>query len=282
LWAIFHKTEVTMRSIRAHTADLKSSLADFCEGALDPSRYIVAVNAAAAKVPQRFGHDGSKLLDGIHAFDMAETAAAYLGQTNLIQVSSFCGPGGLIWGYDLARVADLDRKLLDQPDASGHLVPVYDAAPLIEASKALLGTATDSRFRILPGSLCPAAYKSTTIAGPARCFAAFGLGIVEDRAWSACIFMEDVGSFACGGDLAAQRGQITGSMAASVLAVAANQGLRCASIYVACADIDVAAGEVGCALVAAPYLRLAGNAWPRDGLRRLRQMTLDDWLSECG
>ena len=270
-----------MKNVKPVIGDLRSSLADHCEGALDPSRYVVAVNAAAAKVPREFGHEGSRALDGICAFDAAEKTAAYLGQVNLIEVSSFCGPGGLIWGHDLARSTGVVRRLTELSDGFGRRVPVYDAAPLIEAATALFGTVADARYRILPGSLCPAAYKYAVVPGPARCFAAIGLGIVEDRGSSACIFMEDAGSFAPGGSAAAERECVIGAVAGSVLAVAANQKLRCAGIYAACACVEAGEGEVGCALVAAPFLRLAGNAWPRGGLRRLRQMTLGEWISEC-
>src|SRR5579863_6199157 len=46
---------------------------------------------------------GSPMLDYTIAFDRAEGAAANITQTNLITVSSFNGPQGLLLGYDLLR-----------------------------------------------------------------------------------------------------------------------------------------------------------------------------------
>jgi hypothetical protein len=39
----------------------------------------------------------------------------------------------------------------------------------------------------------------------------------------------------------------------------------------------VSESEVGCALVAAPYLTLAQNAIPKQGINSLLTMTLQEW-----
>ena len=259
-------------------ASLRSSFDDNCEGALDPSRYLVLVNASAAKARRHFGPNGSPGLDGINAFDLAERGAAYLGQVNLIEVTSFCGPGGLIWGFDLARAPGLcGGRQFELRSHLGEGVPVHDAAPLQAAAQALLGTAERKVFPLLPGSLCPAAHKSIVSDGPGRYYAVLAVGITEPRSSSACIFMEDVGVFPRFAETTEWQGHIRKLTAESVLSVAANQGLRCTRIFVAYADVDVGPDEVGCAMVVAPYFRLARRAWPRGGLKRLRQMSLADW-----
>lgn len=78
---------------------------DFCEGlwATLSNQCILGINYAVTKTEKQFFHDGSTVLDQINAFDLAEIANANIGQINLIKVSSFCGPGSLIWGYDIAK-----------------------------------------------------------------------------------------------------------------------------------------------------------------------------------
>ena len=80
----------------------KSSYDQFCESPKD-NHYILGVNYAIAVIPTQFSQNGSKNLDQILAFDTAEITGANLGQTNLITVSSFCGPSGVIWGYDICH-----------------------------------------------------------------------------------------------------------------------------------------------------------------------------------
>ena len=80
---------------------------EYCEGYFSTAlgnSYLLGVNYAVAKVRKQFGHEGSSVLDEINAFDMAEITNANVGQINAIKVSSFCGPRGHIWGYDICKV----------------------------------------------------------------------------------------------------------------------------------------------------------------------------------
>ncbi len=63
--------------------------------------YLLGFVLSTGKTKKQFYHDGSKMLDEINAFDIAETKGPYIGQINMSIVSSFCGPQGLIWGYDI-------------------------------------------------------------------------------------------------------------------------------------------------------------------------------------
>jgi len=260
-------------------ASLVSSFDDKCEGALDPSRYVVLINVTAAKVKRRFGDPACCAgLDAINAFDRAERDGAYLGQINLIEVSSFCGPGGLIWGFDMAWAPGLyGGWFCSLRNHLGESVPVYDGAPLAVASQALLGTAESKVFPIMPGSLCPAAYKSAVSTGPGRYYSVLGIGIAEPREEAACIFMEDCGRLPDGADRDALRPKVMRTVAESVLAVAANQGTRCTQIFVVYDDVEVGPDEAGSVVAMAPYVRLARRAWPRGGLKRLLGLRLAEW-----
>lgn len=87
---------------------LKNSISSYnrnCDGYGNPSGnggYILGFLLEVGKVSKRLGHEGSSMLDEINSFDMAERNGTYLGQINMSIVSSFCGPQGLIWGYDIA------------------------------------------------------------------------------------------------------------------------------------------------------------------------------------
>ena len=54
-----------------------------------------------------------------------------LGQLNLVQVSSFCGPEGLIWGYDIAvhcrANIDAAREVAAEIEARGRVAAVFQA-----------------------------------------------------------------------------------------------------------------------------------------------------------
>jgi len=75
----------------------------YCEGNGGASGYLTALVMGIGLFPKTFSHQGSELLDRVLAYDSAEVDDAYLGQINMTLVSSFCGPEGLIWGYDVAR-----------------------------------------------------------------------------------------------------------------------------------------------------------------------------------
>jgi len=83
--------------------DARSPHDDYCMGYPGEGPYFTGFVMGSSAVPKKLGHKGSLVLDRINAFDMAEVDDTYLGQINMITVSSFCGPHGLLWGYDVAR-----------------------------------------------------------------------------------------------------------------------------------------------------------------------------------
>ena len=106
--------------------------------------------------------DISKLYE-LNGFDLAEAREAYLGQINMITVSSFSGPMGYLWGLDLAVHEKIknDRRLLllDSMDIrrhDGEKIEIYNGDPLLEASKDLFGTIESPKnlhFPPMPTSL---------------------------------------------------------------------------------------------------------------------------------
>ena len=85
---------------------LESSLSPYdlyCLGYPQQNGYITAPVLSIGVAKETFSHVGSKVLDSIIAYDRAETQETYICQINMIIVSSFVGPQGLIWGYDLAK-----------------------------------------------------------------------------------------------------------------------------------------------------------------------------------
>ncbi|MGE5194237.1 MAG: histidine decarboxylase, pyruvoyl type, partial [Deltaproteobacteria bacterium] len=47
--------------------------------------------------------DLDDVLDSIVAYDASEASDTYIGQINMLYASSFSGPQGAIWGYDVAK-----------------------------------------------------------------------------------------------------------------------------------------------------------------------------------
>ena len=257
-------------------AALISRFDEHCQGSRDQNRYFLALNVSAAKVPARFSHPGSSNLDDICAFDLAETAQMNLGQLNLIRVSSFCGPDGIIWGYDVARPNGLGTEpLFSLHDG----VPVYDGHPIMGAAAELFGSVDRPRFPIMPGSHTMAAYKSVASRGPSIIYSAFGLGIPKDRNAHAAILMEDVGTVPKLGKMSrrAWRKDLLRALSESVAVVAANQRAECASIFVLYKELTVSNGEVGCAISLAPYFAIARKAVPESKLALLRGTSLEGW-----
>ena len=248
-------------------------LDDHCLGYNLRGNYFLAFHVAATAVPARFSLEGSPRLDAVCAFDEAEVDGAYLGQLNVITVSSFCGPHGLIWGYHVARSPELRGERLFSRTSGGREIPVYSAEPLLAAGRALFGTRERKRFPILPGSHTPAAMMTHTQAGPGAIGAAFGLGIVGDRR-GAHILMEDVCPLPeseVGGRSLVRR------VAEGVLVVAEAQRLAVSEIFVGVRTAEIKAGQYGCALALLPYFKLARRALPGGSAERLAAISLPDW-----
>jgi len=260
-----------------------SDYRQWCQGATGPNRYLLALNVAAAAVPVRFANSWSDGLDAVCAFDAAETARVHMGQINLITVSSFCSPDAYIWGLDLADSGVLSDEPMFRVGQGVGSLPVFDGAPLVDAAAALFGAGRERVFPLAPGTHCRAAAKWLVRRGPGTLYSAFGLGLRPPCLHNqASLIMEDVG-FVPSCDPASEETRqrvVMENVAHSVLAVAANQGVRYAAVLTAYAETAVAEGEVGCSLIAAPYYTLAQDALPRGGINALRRMGLGDWRRE--
>lgn len=241
----------------------------YCIGYQNPevegAGYVMTLAIGVGKTKNVLSHAGSQVLDNTNAFDRAEVEETNLGQTNMITVSSFCGPQGKMWGLDLARTENVyDKKLF-----SVDKIPVYSAQPLLDATKFLFGTVTQPIFPPLPGTHIPCATKNITAQGPNTFYAAIGMGVPADRANVACLMMEDVGFV---GELTEI--EILERLARSITAVAQNQQVKYKVIFTSLKKIEVNENETGCALVAAPYIALAKQAVQGHDLS---MMTLTEW-----
>lgn len=261
----------------------------YCEGfggsGTSGKGYVCAVTLKVGKAPLAFGHRGSAVLDEKNVFDVAETDGAYLGQINMMTASSFCGPMGRIWGHTFPKVPELRSRENLLFDAGK--VPTYDAAPLVEASQELLGTRLERHFPIVPGSLVPCAEASVQMAGPIELYAAIGIGVVADesRERAATLFMEDVGQLSGEREGKAFRttiGLVRNKMAKAMMQVGRNQHVKYKEFFVSAKSMRVGRGEMGCALAAVPYLKLARRAVPKGRPELLGRATLEDWRNQVG
>jgi hypothetical protein len=159
---------------RSHTVDFEARRAapvavgrfpDHCEGyfACDAPGYLLGISLKIGRVPCGLVCPGSTLLDEINAFDAAEVDGANMGQLNVITVSSFCGPQGTIWGYDVCAPAEGHTRLgtVQRGDESAE---VYDLSSLTRAFAGLMGDLDAPRFPFMPGSHVPAAMKAPVMA----------------------------------------------------------------------------------------------------------------------
>ncbi|MFW6114006.1 MAG: histidine decarboxylase, pyruvoyl type, partial [Actinomycetota bacterium] len=105
---------------------------------------------------------------------------------------------------------------------------------------------------------------------------AIAIGIPEDRSRDACLLMEDVGScpdvLVCERDLKTRK-RIAKNMIRSIMGVGENQGISYREVIVDVKTGEIARGEIGCALAAAPYFQLARNAYHHD----LPDISLQEW-----
>lgn len=221
-----------------------------------------------------FSHAGSDTLDSIVAYDRAEVESAYMGQVNMSVVSSFCGPEGLIWGYDAARQELEALDLLEGLTPGG--ITVKDGQGLREASRGLFGTRDERHFPFLPGSHVFCAGKFCSFRGPTHLYSAAAIGIPHERDKAACLLMEDVGQIiGVDGDSlqGGIRHKLVANMAKSVLAVGENHRIEYREIIVDFVSREIRAGDIGCALVSMPYFHIAKHAYDDD----LADLTLSAW-----
>lgn len=253
---------------------------DYCSGAgfAPGDCYLTAPTINIGVAPCLPAVGGSASLNHIMAYDRAEVGGAYLGQTNMVAVSSFCGPNGLLLGHDLLWVEAVPHAL-----APASALPVYDMAALERAAVALFGTAGAPRFPLMPGELVPCAYKIHAVEGEGVVWGALAVAIARDRRRHADLFMEALGG-AQGRGLVADHelAGIVDRLVRSVRQVGGNLGVDYERIYVGVSQAAVPAGHAGCALTAVPYFKLARGAVPTADPADLAGLSLDAWLAGLG
>ncbi len=252
---------------------LKEAISPFdyyCDGFGSPGAsgkgYINGVVLGTGKVPITLSHSGSEILDSILAFDKAEVGSAYIGQINMIGVSSFCGLSGLLWGYDLVKGPGLqtphplcNKKIQNK----NFIVNVYSASSLINACALLFGTVKQKRFPLLPGAHVPCAGRYLTFTGPKNIYAAIGIGIAQNRRLAANVFMEDLGDLPVNlsdEEAKKEKIRILTNVAKSIISIGENQEVRYSEIYLEISSLQIKENEIGCAMVAVPYFTLAKKA----------------------
>jgi len=275
--------------------------ADYCDGYGRPGAeglgYVCVVQVATATVEK----SDDALLDGIVALDRAEAAGAYLGQINMQTASSFCGIAGHVWGHDLAVAEAIAghclTPLFSVTQHDGSALPVYDGQPLLEAGKALFGTAAARRFPPAPGAHVICANKSVTAYRPradlidAAAGQAFGvwcvlaLSIARDRRAAADLFIEDAGVWTRNDRETDLEDWLRGHrprVAESIVACGRGQGLLFERTYLCSAHAMIPRGHLGIALAVAPYVVLARRALPDGDFAGLAGLTLREWERRMG
>jgi histidine decarboxylase len=268
-----------MFSIKNTIKESVSPYEYYCDGFKSPGGsgkgYIGAIVLSVGKSPRQFSHEGSSTLDGIIAYDNAEAESAYIGQINMTIVSSFLGPQGIIFGYDIAKT-EYKNDLIGY--AGENKVPVYGTKSFEDAGVSLLGTRDEKHFPFIPGSHVPCAGRYITEEGPAHIYCAIAVGIPDDRETSAVLLMEDTGKLT-NDDKDKQKEKIKRDIAESVLKVGETQGIKYKEIFVGLKDVEVGENEFGCALVAMPYFSLAKKAILEEV--NIESSTLRDWEKAC-
>ncbi len=234
---------------------------DYCMGYPGQGPYFTGFVMGSSSVSAKLGNKGSSVLDRINAFDLAEVDNTYLGQINMITVSSFCGPHGLLWGYDVAYENSFSAEdiLPEEKEEELEGVEIYNGKNLRIATKKLFGTRDDKNFPLFPGSHVFTAQKFISSPGPICLYGAFAVGIPEDRSASACLFMEDVGEIKK--DTQEEKRNLLRNMALSVVEIGKNQKVNYKKIYTDIITQRVEKNEMGGVLVASPYFLLAQNAY---------------------
>lgn len=252
---------------------------DYCIGYPYKNGYITGLIVAIDSFKLTFSHSGSQGLDSIIAYDRAEAGGAYIGQINMSIVSSFIGPEGLIWGYDVAKENSIELPSYLLPKIIKKKFPNYiikNAENLRQATIALFGTNVERHFPLLPGSHVPCAAKYHFAQGPTSLYATIGIGIPEDRNKNACLLMEDTGQIT-GTDSRIKNTEqkIAFSTITSIIEVGKNQHVNYKTILIDVIVKEIVAGEIGCALIAVPYFHLAKNAYDKN----LSSINLKKWIT---
>jgi histidine decarboxylase len=241
--------------------EAKSPHENYCMGYPGQGPYFTGFIMGSSSVSIKLGNEGSSVLDRINAFDVAEVDNTYLGQINMITVSSFCGPHGLLWGYDIAKEDFFSvNEILEEKDIEEfHGTEIYNGKNLRLATKKLFGTRDDKKFPLFPGSHVFTAQKFISSPGPINLYGAFAVGIPENRDVNACLFMEDVGEIKK--NTMEEERKLLKNIIRSVREIGKNQKVNYKAIYTDIITQKVGNNEMGGVLVASPYFLLAKNAY---------------------
>lgn len=269
------------RDIQKILPNIVSPFDEYCSsaGMMLPDYYITAPMIGTGVSKLRYAHTGSQMLDKIVAFDRAEGSFANITQTNMITVSSFNGINGLVWGYDICRQEERRHHLVDEEKYPA----VFDLEPIMLATHDLFGTIQSKHFPIAPGQHILCAYKSLYETGPNVLYGALAVAIAKDRSRNADLFMEDHGTlFATNNKRSNIEQQVTvlQNLIESVNDISENLGVEYEKVFVSlkCKTID--AGEVGCIITAAPYVKLARNAVPNGDPLALAHISHAEWKAQ--
>lgn len=247
--------------------------ASYCAGApCSPgSSYVAAPIVSFGCCPV----GASRGLDQIVAFDYAESEWARLTQTNLIRVSSFCGPRGALLGRDLLPTSTRPCSLLARSGA-------WDGRGLLLASRALLGCRQRPGFSIAPGEHVLSAYKTAYAEGPCLLVAGIAIAVPRDRLRHAVLFMEDHASHPSSCEPCSVQQEMAAQLWGACRQVGQNLDCTYQGVYLAIRSRAVPGAALGCSLTAIPYLLLARQVVPSTGAERLTELSPRAWRREVG
>lgn len=265
--------------------------------------YITTMKLSTGKVELKPLEKDETLLT-IAAYDKAESNDAYLGQVNMIGVSSFSGPYSAIWGYDMAKVDDsvLRGKVLftiKQEMEPYNTINAYSMDPLLDATQDLFGEVDNLKFPVVPGGHLPTAVKSKDSVSPCTKMPAAGwvwaylsIAIADKRDKNASLFVEDVGFIADENPIRQTEEQVDAFLtdkakrvAYSQILCGKNQAISFKEIFISWRKLRVDDGEYGTALTCAPYITLAQKVYPdgsasESSADQLVKMSLEQWKSD--
>jgi len=251
----------------------------YCTGYPGKGNYFTALVMAIGTFKKSFSHSGSDILDKIVAYDRAEVDETYIGQINMSLVSSFCGPQGLIWGYDIARKED-NSLIFFSSNFQRNLkelkgIKIKNGKNLRKAALALFGTNKERHFPFLPGTHVPCAGRIYPKSGPTILYGTIAIGIPENRKRAACVIMEDVGEIIVESRITRSiKEKLMLNAVKSVIEIAKNQKVRYREIFVDFIARKIESDEMGCVLIAVPYFLLAKKAFDE----RLPSQSLEKWI----
>lgn len=265
----------------------------FCMGYMNPGAqsgegYISTLKLSVGTVDVK---DLDAVTEVIVSYDRCEKNDAYIGQINMLTVSSFCGQNGAVWGLDLAKHDDIaagnESPMYMQSQPDGPDIPVYNARTLLDAAERLFGREKQRRFPPMPGAHVICANKDVTARGPLWVWSSIGIAILKDRSDGSCLFIEDANTF---GDEHTTEAEVVDFLEGtlrrvthSIALCGQDQSVVYDRIYVAYKYTYVKPNQVGCALTCAPYIYLAQDAIP-EGMEAadLQHLTLSEWEKKLG